>query len=257
VVELELASDRPLAMVAVRLNDVRPDGAVTRVTYGLLNLAHRKSHEFPEPLTPGRRERVRVQLNDIGQAFETGHRLRIAISTAYWPIAWPSPEPVTLTVFTGASTLDLPLREPDPAADAQASPPPGAQPPPLKTTTLVPGGERRSITRDVTTGETIVEIGDDAGTRIFDEIGLEYQAAAVGRYAIRPEDPLSAKAEVGWDVGMARGDWRIRTRTFTRMTCTKTEFKLHATLDAYEGQPATETRVFSKEWNTSIPRDHV
>src|SRR6185295_14037567 len=122
-----------------------------RVTYGLLNLAHRKSHEFPEPLTPGRRERVRVQLNDIGQAFETGHRIRIAISTTYWPIAWPSPEPATLTIFAGASALDLPLREPDPAADAQAAPPPGAQPPPLKVTTLASGGERRSITRDVTT----------------------------------------------------------------------------------------------------------
>ena len=57
-----------------------------------------------------RRERVRVQLNDVAQAFPPGHRIRVAISTAYWPLAWPPPEPVTLTVFTGASTLELPVR---------------------------------------------------------------------------------------------------------------------------------------------------
>ena len=37
----------PSALVAVRLNDVPPDGASTRVTYGLLNLTHRDGHERP------------------------------------------------------------------------------------------------------------------------------------------------------------------------------------------------------------------
>ena len=253
VIELELASDKPLAMVAVRLNDVRPDGSVTRVSYGLLNLAHRRSHETPEKMTPGKRERVRIQLNDVGQAFEAGHRLRIAISTAYWPIAWPSPEPVTLTVFTGASTLDLPLREPDSRADASAAPPPGALPPAMAVTTLVPGGERRLVTRDIAAGTTIVEVADDQGTRRFDAIGLDFQSSTSARYTIRPDDPLSARAEVSWDVGMRRGDWRVSSRTRTVMTSTATEFRLHATLDAFEG----DERVFSREWNTTIPRDHV
>ena len=42
------AVDRPVALVAARLSDVAPDGAATRVSYGLLNLTHRESHEHPD-----------------------------------------------------------------------------------------------------------------------------------------------------------------------------------------------------------------
>ena len=41
VVTLDVAADRPLANLAVRLCDVHPDGASLRVSYGILNLAHR------------------------------------------------------------------------------------------------------------------------------------------------------------------------------------------------------------------------
>lgn len=50
---------KPVAMVAVRLSDVAPDGRATRVTYGLLNLTHRDGHDEPEPLEPGKPYRVR------------------------------------------------------------------------------------------------------------------------------------------------------------------------------------------------------
>ena len=66
---------------------------MTRVSYGVLNLAHRDSHETPEPLEPGRRYRVRIQLNDVAQAFRTGQRIRLAISTSYWPMSGPRPSP--------------------------------------------------------------------------------------------------------------------------------------------------------------------
>ena len=136
VAELELAADRPVALLAARLSDVAPDGAATRVSYGLLNLTHRESHEHPTPLQPGRRYRVRLQLNDVGQAFPAGHRIRLALSTAYWPTAWPAPEPVTLTLYAGASTLTLPVRPPDPA-DATLPPlPPVETAPPLPVTAL-------------------------------------------------------------------------------------------------------------------------
>src|SRR5690606_27094731 len=41
VVELDLAVDRPQAEIAVRLCEVFADGAAARITYGVLNLAHR------------------------------------------------------------------------------------------------------------------------------------------------------------------------------------------------------------------------
>ena len=69
VVELDLAVDEPGALLAARLNDVQPDGTSTLVTYGLLNLTHRESHDQPEALDPGTFQRVRLQLNDIAHAF--------------------------------------------------------------------------------------------------------------------------------------------------------------------------------------------
>ncbi len=101
VLTVQLSCDRPNALLCARLCDVAPDGASLRVTYGLLNLTHRDSHEHPEPLEPGRRYTVRLQLNDAAHAFPAGHRIRLALSTTYWPIAWPSPEAATVTVSTG------------------------------------------------------------------------------------------------------------------------------------------------------------
>ena len=91
IVTLDIASDKPLANLAVRLCDVHPDGASLRVSYGMLNLTHRDGHETPAPLVPGQRYQVRIQLNDAGSVFPAGHRIRLALSTTYWPMIWPSP----------------------------------------------------------------------------------------------------------------------------------------------------------------------
>ena len=110
--ELVFASDRPLALASVRLCDVAPDGVSTLVTRGQLNLTHRDGHETPAQLVPGERTRASVRLDAIGRAIPPGHRLRVSVSPTGWPRAWPSPEPVTLTVVAGASYLELPVRHP-------------------------------------------------------------------------------------------------------------------------------------------------
>jgi len=110
--DLELSSDQPVAMIAVRLSDVAPDDKATRVTYGLLNLTHREGSDNPKMLQPARFYRVQVKFNDIGYSFPSSHRLRISISTSYWPLAWPAPRPVRLTIRTGTSSLGLPVRPP-------------------------------------------------------------------------------------------------------------------------------------------------
>src|SRR5260370_13170 len=75
VVELDVSADRPNALLACTLSEILPGGAVSRVTYGLLNLTHRESHEHPAPLEPGKRYRVRVQMNHCGHRFAAGTRL--------------------------------------------------------------------------------------------------------------------------------------------------------------------------------------
>ncbi len=256
VVELELAVDRPDAMVAVRLCDVTPKGQATRVTYGLLNLTHADGHERPRKLVPGRRYRVSVPLNGVAQAFPAGHRVRVSVSTSYWPLVWPSPEPVTLSVFQGEHTrVLLPVRPVGGGGEGRGvaafGEPEGTAP--IATSRIAPGEERWDLTQDLVRYGAALEVVKDLGTVRFDDIDLEVTRRAEERYSRVGDDHDSVRGEAVWTMGFARGDWSVRTRTHTVLTSTATDFHLHATLDAYEGT----RRVATKIYTSVIPRDHV
>ena len=155
IVTLDLSVDQPQAFVAVRLNDVKPDGSVSRATYGILNLTHRNGHNRVSSLQPGRRYQVDLQLNDTAYAFQPGHRIRVAVSTTYWPMIWPSPEPVELTLHTGTSTLALPVRPTTggPKLKPFAEPEEAA---PMPATTISAAPSSNTVTRDVLTGRVEV-----------------------------------------------------------------------------------------------------
>jgi hypothetical protein len=250
VAELALSVDRPVAFVCVRLCDVAPDGASTRVTYGAFNLTHVKSREKPVKLVPGRRYTVRVPLSDCAYSFRKGHRIRVALSTTYWPLLWPSPEPVTLTLHAGESTLALPVRPPR-KEDAKIRFEPVEAAEPFKRTVLAPGGRNRVIRTDQGSGETVVEVTDSSGRNRYDEIDLVAEARSTERYRIVDGDPLSCTAEVTWTWLFERADWRIRTECRQRVTCTQRDFLVTARLEAFEG----EKRVFERDFEERIARN--
>src|SRR5262249_30355588 len=196
VVTLELASDRPNAFVAARLNDIAPTGEATRITYGLLNLTHRDSHETPEALEPGRRYRVRIQLKDIAYSLPAGHRLRLAISTSYWLLAWPSPEPVVITVFAGPSGLTLPIRPPRPGADGKLVPFGEPELPAGLATAFqrYPNPSHMQI-RDAGSREVQVVSTFDRGAFRLHDVDLLYDYSGKMVYRLMGEDPLSADME--------------------------------------------------------------
>jgi putative CocE/NonD family hydrolase len=255
--DLELSVDRPVAQIAVRLNDVAPDGTSLRVTYGLLNLTHKDGHGRPKRLKPGERFKARLALNDIAHAFPPGHSLRIAISTGYWPIAWPAPEPVTLTVHGGASYVDIPVRPPDPAVDDALAP--FAEPeqgPGIDHTQLHPSPFRRSVSRDLAADEVVYEMHNDMGELSgaalahIAEIDLDLGYTFLKRFRIGESDPLSARAETVQKTLFRRGDWSIRVDTRFRLSATKNDFNVHASLEAHEG----DVEVFRRDWDVLIPR---
>jgi hypothetical protein len=253
VVELELASNEPVAMIAVRLSDVGTDDAATRVTYGLLNLTHRDSHEHPEPLEAGRRYRVSVQLNGIAQRFPAGHRLRLSISTSYWPLSWPPPRPVRLTIYTGESRLRLPERPPrgDDAALRRFEEPEGA--PPLRLTHLRAGEQSWRVIHDLARDVSTLEVVLDEGTQRYEEIDLEVTRRAVESYSYATATYDSLAGQSRWESVFTRGHWEVRTVTRTLLTSNEHGFRIRADLDAYEGP----SRVFSRSWDREIPRDLV
>jgi uncharacterized protein len=127
-VSLQVAADARLADWFVRLSDVAPDGRVTMITGAGLNGAQRDSMARPEDLVPGKVYALSLDLHLASWVFPKGHRIRIAISNALWPMNWPTPYPMTTAVILGgdgASRVVLP-RVPvhGPAAPAFASPEP-------------------------------------------------------------------------------------------------------------------------------------
>ncbi len=254
VVDLEVSADKPVAQVAVRLSDVAPDGRATRVTYGLLNLTHRDGHEDPRPLEPGERYRVRVELNAVAQAFPAGHRIRLSLSSSYWPLAWPPPEPAMVTVHTGQSTLTLPVRPMAEADEVPARPfgePEGTEP--LPATQIEPGEQRWTVSRDLIDYRSSLDIVKNEGKVRFDDIDLDVTRNVFECYSWVADDFCSPVAETSWSMTFGRGDWEARSETRTRVSCTPTEFVIDAQLDAYEG----ERRTFSRNWHRTVPRDQV
>src|SRR5262249_37141774 len=158
-----------------------------RVSYGVRNLAHRDRDEMPEPLVPGQRYRVRIQLNDAGAAFPAGHRIRLALSTTYWPMIWPPPETATLTVFGG--TLHLSVRQAQPTDDRLPAWQGPETAPPEPTTRLADGTVR------------------------IDRLGLELNTRSNFSSHIDPDDPLSAVAEMRQAQTVRRDEWRVRIET--------------------------------------------
>jgi putative CocE/NonD family hydrolase len=255
-VALELTSDRPVAFVVVRLNDVAPDGASGRVSYGILNLTHRNSHEHPEPLVPGERIRVSVRLNDIAYRFREGHTIRVAISTCYWPMIWPTPEPFELTIYTGTSGLSLPVRPPRPEDDElPAFEPPESGPHPQHTP-LEWAQAQRLIELDLTTDETVYttygdggDLGGAALARIEDiDLTVGYTMRKVFR--INDYDPTSAHAEIEQKTIMRRGNWSVRIECHTVLSSDSKNFRMEASLEAFE----SGERIAHRTWDETIPR---
>jgi predicted acyl esterase len=249
VVRLRVAADQAQANVVVRLSHVHPDGAATRITWGLLNLAHRDGHEAPEALVPGAEVEVEIALDHVAYALPEGHRLRVAVSSSYWPMIWPSPRPVALTL-TGGS-LDLPVL--DVATAAPCTFPAAESSAPLKLVPLRQEGHVRRTEIDERTGLVTLVIEDDFGLSKDPEHGLVSGGVGRERWTIHPDDPLSAHGECHWTAEMQRGDISIRTEARCAMWSDATHFHLSADLEAFEG----DKRVLSRKVEYSIRRDHL
>jgi uncharacterized protein len=256
---LHLAADKPDAFLAVRLIDVAPDGSAALVARGLLNLRHRDSREQPTALVPGKRYEVKVRLNGMAYSFPRGHRLMVAISNAYWPLVWPSPEPVALTIYSGVSQLRLPVRQPQSGdAELAALPEPVAQAP-SPVTGLRKGRSERSATIDQISGEVSHHVLIDGdvfggwGKVRLDDIDLEMRHEYERTQSIRPDDPNSASYSMSQCYELRRGAWHITLKTQTDVTSTARAFNLYAWVEAYEA----DRLVSRKEWKAALPRKVV
>ncbi|MDO8485207.1 MAG: CocE/NonD family hydrolase, partial [Candidatus Limnocylindrales bacterium] len=252
-VVLHLAVSAPVATAVVRLTDVAPDGTSAQVSAGILNLTHRRSHVRPEPLSPGAVEEVRIALRPAGYRFLAGHRIRVSVASAAWPVIWPSPFPATFELHRGPaipSRLVLPVVPPAGG--------PGDLPVPAFKTTPPDepevGGEGSvdepvwRIATDVIDDTLTVTI-HDGGEDVLDD-GRRLYAAETLELTASDGDPARAslKADVVYRWREHAFETEIRVRA--RQTSDAAAFDLAVELEVdLDGEP-----FFRRQWRESIER---
>ena len=115
VAKLEVSADAPRANWVVRISDVAPDGQVTQVAGAAINGTHRNSAREPEDIVSGEAFPLEIKLYFTSWVFPKGHRIRVAISNAQWPMFWPTPMPMSSTLAIGGKNgaqVELPVVQP-------------------------------------------------------------------------------------------------------------------------------------------------
>ncbi len=246
---LRLTSDTPFGFVVARLCDVAPDGSSVRICHGMLNLRHRDSMEHPTPVPVGHAFEVVLTLDQMAYRLSVGHRLRVALSTTYWPFLWPSAEAATLTLLGGH--LDLPVHS-GVVAD-EWLPPVAEVATPWAHRVLRAAHAERRIERDMITGQAALVVVDDTGLVENVAHGLVTGERMAERWSVHPDDPLSAESLFEFSQSLARGDWAVRTSGWARMTGTKDTLIMTAHLEAWEGA----RQVFVRDWQSEVPRVQI
>lgn len=246
---LQVSADRPQAQIAVRLNHIHPDGASTRITYGVLNLCHRDDPANPQAMVPGQVCDIILSLDHIAYRLPAGHHLRVAISSAYWPLIWPSPQTAELSLTGG--TLELPVRATAKGDEWSFAPPESDAP--WQVTTLRQASSIRRHEIDQQTGEFHLIIEEDFGKVEDSDHRLISGSIARERWTIHPDDPLSARGTCHWSEETGRDDWQLRTETFSEMWSDATHFHLKARIEAYEN----DILAYARDITDRIYRDKM
>lgn len=252
---LRLRMDVPYGQVVARLCDVAPDGSSTLVTRGALNLSARHGRDRAVPWPTGAYEDVSFELNGIGHAFAPGHRIRLSVSSAYWPWIWPrAGSEAGWTLDPAGSEVTLPVRARSAGDDGivfgepEQSVPLGVVHP----DTLDEPRPERLVVRDVARGTWRLEVDPRyGGTRVYPD-GLEFSEDAVEVYEIQEADALSAVTRSEWKVRLRRPElgWDARVETRSEIRCDEGGFLTSNEVVCREGDEV----LFHRTWERRLPR---
>ncbi|HEX3820837.1 MAG TPA: CocE/NonD family hydrolase [Candidatus Sulfotelmatobacter sp.] len=235
-----------------RLSDVAPDGTVTQITGAGLNGAQRESMSKPREVEPGKVYPLDIEMHVTSWVFPKGHRIRVAISNALWPMIVPTPYSMTTSLELGGdsgSRITLPV------VPARGMAPPKFSPP-------EPSEERSDIKSEgfPWPGEWTVE--RDEGRL---KTTVHWKGKDGYTYPWGKQDDLESMTYEGDDAhpetctvrGEAESIFALKGRTLVwrghlQVTTDRENFYYKYTRELLkDGQ-----MLKSKTWQETIPRDH-
>ncbi len=248
-VALEIASDQPMAQLALRLSDVAPDGSSSRVSLAFRNLALLDGLREGAPLEPGRSRRCRVLFHTKAYRFKRGHRIRLSLSSSYWPLAWPSARGATLAIFTESAALHLPILRSPPEPLSRAFPEPLSPPtPPGHEQVTAPPLRRSADLKD--DGTLVFAWNQPFSSQRFRATGTTFGFETRARHAIDPDDPLSAVSRFEHRLHCARPDGVAEVASWAELRATADAFLLSGGVTVtWDGETIAE-----RHWSPEVPR---
>ena len=235
-----------------RLCDVAPDGTVTQITGAGINGAQRDSMTEPRDLEPGKVYSLDIELHLTSWVFPKGHRIRVAVSNALWPMMLPTPYSMTTSLALGGpqgSRLLLPVV---PAIGAEApqfsAPEPAEERSDIKSEGFPWPGEW-TVERDEARQKTTVHWkGKD---------GYEYPWGKQDDFENLTYQGDDAHPETSSVWGEAESVFTLKGRTLTwrghlSVTTDQNNFYYKYTRELVKDGQLLKT----KTWQETIPRDH-
>jgi putative CocE/NonD family hydrolase len=251
-VHLRAAVDAPLATFVVRLEDVLPDGTVSLVTGAALNGAQRKDPQRPEALPLGQPVDVDLEMHFTTWTFAPGHRIRLAVTNAQFPMIWPAPSAMTLRLLLGADATRLRL----PFIPAETRPVPAFAPPEPQESrpdarTLAcdswPEGFRE-VKKDLVRGTTAYEW---RGQCSYEVASRHFESRERNTYETRDDRPAESSFD-GEEVHRIRLDGGRALRLESRLSIRSdaTDFYATFTRRLFEN----DGLLREKTWEEKVPR---
>ncbi len=250
-VSLQVSAPVARANWTVRLEDVAPGGQVSLVTGALIQSAQRESRLNPVPLTPHEAVSLSTELHFTTWTFRPGHRIRLAVSNAQFPMAWPTPYPMTtrLSINDARTLLQLPVTPPESSPRLAPLFPVGPRATAPDARTISAGGApgaivRHDAERNVTMVDFLTHYEYTIGKRRIDTVEKEH-------YEVADADPARARF-VGneyHEITLPTGR-RVRLQTLMEIESDETLLHVRVTRTIRENG----RRLRTKLWQEAIPR---
>ncbi|MBX2881532.1 MAG: CocE/NonD family hydrolase [Granulosicoccus sp.] len=251
IIKVNLKTDRLPATLAVRLCDVHSGGSVARVCYAIRNLALNAKGELKDVVEANEWQTVELAFPNTAYRFAKGHRIRIAFSTSYWPIIWPSPSSLQLQLDQSRCQLSLPVRQQS-NEDRTVN-----FPAPLECDTnrayhevLSAPPLNRWVDYDQENGRLASRWHQPFYCIYHSNINLKFGFETEATHSIQFDDPCSALSCFKHTLYFSRGDWEVYVTSSAECQSSETHYVLEGKLEVSEnGKP-----IFQRDWHPEIPR---
>lgn len=103
-----LLHNQPKAQLVCRICEVAPEGCSNLVVRQIRNLSLNDTLDASVPFSANKLTRYRIKLPATAYRFAQGSRIRLALGSSYWPLAWPPCRSSSIRVSMQRAQLRLP-----------------------------------------------------------------------------------------------------------------------------------------------------